>query len=650
MDWIDPAISLGLSMGIFHSLWMGAVIYVLVRIIARCIPKKDSQFIHILYTAGLFSLLVSFISAVWLNYEGGEIMGVSSYVADDTLGSIHRHFTGEVSGTSFHLDQIAVILWLAGMMVFFLRLVLGYSSLYFIRRSAMPGSQALQDRLNSLLDRLSLQKQVVIAVSNRISVPMIVGFLRPAVIFPVACLNQLEPEEVESILIHELTHIMRADFLIGLFQSFVESVLFFNPFTWLLSNEMKRYREYACDDMVRRHIDNDLAYLHALYKVACFSGHSNIVSIKLFSSKSELVMRVKRMLSQSIEENYIRPLIGFFSIAAMATIFFAFQEDSASEYQLAETEAIAPAITEVSVAPMAPVKEKTSEIPAAAPAAPVKETTPEVPVAASVAPKAILTLTNILSETVGVALSVDSVPDSERIRELETLLEQKLGELEELTEQLTEEMEGSIEIDVERIEVLAEQLEEIIEEKMEGFEERMEALGHDRMEELGEKLEERIEVQMASLEEILESEFIEELEASIEAMVKEIEEAVEKDEDGNAPAIQKMQQKLREMEKRMEKEVNKIHEAQSKVMDDPEIKRIQVEMEKIGKEIEAESAKMEDIWTDEAKAIEKEMAKVEEEIHIRVNKLNTELQEKIESKAKEIEKISRELEKERNKK
>ena len=56
--------------------------------------------------------------------------------------------------------------------------------------------------------------------------------------------------QIESILLHELAHIRRHDYLVNLLQIVVESLVFYHPAVWWISGVMRAERENCCDDLV----------------------------------------------------------------------------------------------------------------------------------------------------------------------------------------------------------------------------------------------------------------------------------------------------------------------------------------------------------------------------------------------------------------
>ncbi len=96
----------------------------------------------------------------------------------------------------------------------------------------------------------SLSRQIRVFSSSVIQVPQTIGFLKPVIFFPLALLAHFTPDQVEAILLHELAHIRRNDYLTNLVMVLLQTIFFFNPFVMRLIRAMQEEREHACDDLV----------------------------------------------------------------------------------------------------------------------------------------------------------------------------------------------------------------------------------------------------------------------------------------------------------------------------------------------------------------------------------------------------------------
>ena len=67
---------------------------------------------------------------------------------------------------------------------------------------------------------------------------------------PVAAINHLSPHQIEAVLLHELSHIKRFDYLINLITRIIQTILYFNPFVRAFASIIEREREKNCDEIV----------------------------------------------------------------------------------------------------------------------------------------------------------------------------------------------------------------------------------------------------------------------------------------------------------------------------------------------------------------------------------------------------------------
>jgi bla regulator protein BlaR1 len=112
--------------------------------------------------------------------------------------------------------------------------------------------------------------------------------------------------EVESILLHELSHIKRNDYLANLLQQAVSVILFFNPFTWLINRIINEERENSCDDLVIQKTGKPLIYANALLKLEQ-SRYSNLqLALSLTGNKFHLLNRIERIMKTQKRAGNIR--------------------------------------------------------------------------------------------------------------------------------------------------------------------------------------------------------------------------------------------------------------------------------------------------------------------------------------------------------
>ena len=100
--------------------------------------------------------------------------------------------------------------------------------------------------------------------SALVDVPVVIGWLRPVILLPVAALAGLTPAQVEAILAHELAHIRRHDSCVNVLQTIAETLLFYHPAVWWVSHRIRAEREHCCDDIAVAVCGDPVAYAQAL--------------------------------------------------------------------------------------------------------------------------------------------------------------------------------------------------------------------------------------------------------------------------------------------------------------------------------------------------------------------------------------------------
>jgi GWxTD domain-containing protein len=142
--------------------------------------------------------------------------------------------------------------------------------------------------------------------------------MRPVILVPLGFLSGLTAEQVELLLMHELAHIRRADYLINMLQTLAESVMFYNPAVWWISNLIRVEREHCCDDAVVEATNNAPVYAAAL--TALEEKRSRHTQLAMAATGGTLMRRIRRLLRQPEPSNSVAaPILGSFTIMIVIT-------------------------------------------------------------------------------------------------------------------------------------------------------------------------------------------------------------------------------------------------------------------------------------------------------------------------------------------
>lgn len=139
-------------------------------------------------------------------------------------------------------DWIAIV-WTGVGLFLLIRLIVGIGAVWHISDRSNNFSRAVEQF------RSDWNQRVKVRLSNRITVPMVWGFLRPVILLPVDA-DQWQTERLRAVLLHELAHIKRRDWMMQMIAQVVCAVYWFNPLVWFAARWLRIEAEQACDDQV----------------------------------------------------------------------------------------------------------------------------------------------------------------------------------------------------------------------------------------------------------------------------------------------------------------------------------------------------------------------------------------------------------------
>lgn len=187
-----------------------------------------------------------------------------------------------------------VSLWIGGVSLLALRFAAGWVGLRRLRRDGFrPVTTAIQGQLDDLRSKLGVRVAVRVLESTRTLTPIIIGWTKPLILLPVGMASGLSSQQLEAILLHELAHIRRHDFLANVVQRMIETVLFYHPAVWYLSSRIRLAREQCCDDLAVEASGDRLGYASVL---ALIEEYRQSTDLALAMGQKPLVMRIHRLL------------------------------------------------------------------------------------------------------------------------------------------------------------------------------------------------------------------------------------------------------------------------------------------------------------------------------------------------------------------
>jgi GWxTD domain-containing protein len=298
--WVHTPGAAALGWTLAHSLWEGALAALLLAAALGVLRSSRAR-----YAVGCLAML-AMLAGLYLTFQhvlaeqriqGGSGQGLAIRPAPPGLGD--GSIVAKVPARFRAVDYLPWLapFWIAGVMFFQLR---GVASWLFARRLGRKGVCAAtafwQDRLNRLAARVRLSRPATLLESCLAEVPVVVGYVRPVILMPVGLMTGLPAGQIEAILLHELAHIRRHDYLVNLMQIVVESLVFYHPAVWWISGVIRAERENCCDDVVVATQGDAFAYAAAL--AALEENRGAVRYAVLAATGGSLVKRVRRLLIQ----------------------------------------------------------------------------------------------------------------------------------------------------------------------------------------------------------------------------------------------------------------------------------------------------------------------------------------------------------------
>lgn len=302
-EWINA-----LGWTVLHSLWQAALIALIVGVLLYRMQQQSSLRRYWVAHLGWFSIIVCAVITFLTYYHPQGNSGLEMITRLTPEGEVTTLASPSLLGSYLHiLDDyfnqhlpLIVSLWALGMVFFLLRFLGG---LIFLQHLRSYKVQALavewEVKVKAISRQLGLRRPVQLFESALVKVPMVIGWMKPAILLPIGALNALSVQQVEAILAHELAHIKRHDYLLNIIRSLVEVLFYFNPAVWWLSAQIRTEREHCCDDMALEVCGDSLSYVRALVALQELSRQPGIgLAMTFVRSKPELLNRVRRILKQ----------------------------------------------------------------------------------------------------------------------------------------------------------------------------------------------------------------------------------------------------------------------------------------------------------------------------------------------------------------
>ena len=364
-----------LGWSLLHSLWQGALIGLVVYGLRMLATDRRAWLRYLIGMGGLVATFAAFIVTfvILMTNRLGQGSGRETIVQTDgqmdmTLSFTVLPTTAPQSGLAEALVPWLGMVWAIGFACLSLQAYRAWAETRWLAKAGLSAPEGdWSSRFDALLRRSRSSQRSRLFVSEHVSGPLTLGALKPIVLVPAGFLTSMPPAHVEAILLHELAHIRRHDFLMGLMQTAIRTVLYFNPAVIILSRQIDEDREQACDDMAVAVTGQpaDLVRGLAALRLGTNTASNDLV---MAADGGPLLMRLNRLMGRPVSSRSSSKL----SAAAVSALILG--TAAYSTVSLAQNSPVAPS--------------ETSEPDAKAPIKMAQASAPDLPDTVVKAPKA----------------------------------------------------------------------------------------------------------------------------------------------------------------------------------------------------------------------------------------------------------------------
>ena len=287
-----------------HSLWEFTAIAGLTALVLVSLRGKPAA---LRYWVAYFALASMGVVA-WITFQYGldrlQVHGSPAYRVSAA---------GNPPGWAMATPWV-VGLWLCGALWRSAQLVLGLRWVSRLTRTGVTqAGPTWMRRVHLRAQALGIRRRVRMLISTKVNTAMTVGWLRPVILIPASALTGMPVHHLETIIIHELAHVARHDYLLNLLQSVLEIAFFYHPAMRWVAQQIRAEREHCCDDIATAYSGDALNYIRALTEletIRCSARQSWRLSMS--ATQGNLMSRVQRIIDPTASPgvaSWLAPLL-----------------------------------------------------------------------------------------------------------------------------------------------------------------------------------------------------------------------------------------------------------------------------------------------------------------------------------------------------
>lgn len=342
-----------LGHALFTGVWLGVLLAIVLAVAAERLRATNAATRHAMWYAALLSIAI--VPAVSLAWSFDHAITLAPSASRSQLGawrppagSASKHTSPAASpqrsstaadsrtaqdakgtwtpasrpfdATPYLLGALAIAV--LGALIGVGGIGLSLVRLLAVKNASRPFDPAIEATLRRWSSRPAIGREVALRVSQGLDVPAAVGFFSPAILVPASWPANLDVDELDSIVMHEYSHLRRCDDWWALFQRIAERAYWFNPALRFIASRSNLEREIACDDWVVTDSSNATSYAECLWRIAQFAHipHPKLPVPAALVTRAQIVERIEHLMDDNRDSlPHVRPtaLLAIVPVAAL---------------------------------------------------------------------------------------------------------------------------------------------------------------------------------------------------------------------------------------------------------------------------------------------------------------------------------------------
>ncbi|MEQ8767054.1 MAG: M56 family metallopeptidase [Planctomycetota bacterium] len=263
--------------------------------------------------------------------------------AQVTNGSAAELAEDESSSAAFPWSALWIALWASGALFQIGAVLLGLArAAALARRGRSLVAAEWRDLARQVATKIELSKVPRLIETDEVDSPMTGGLLHPFILLPAESASWTD-EQRRIVLLHEMTHVRRRDWLALIAARLLCAAHWFNPLVWAALRRARLEREKACDECVIASGVQASSYARQLLDVALHSNRSRGLATLAMARRTELEERIMSLVQQQSRPSRggsaaLWPLIGLTTlIVSIGTAGWSTQATAIEEAILSES-------------------------------------------------------------------------------------------------------------------------------------------------------------------------------------------------------------------------------------------------------------------------------------------------------------------------